>query len=237
LSASRTGFTLIELLIAIAITALVMAAVGGILVSTLEADQHVSDAMATEKSGYGIIGLLRRDFEACYSYALGGPAFQGATGSLGQTADSVAFVTAVESDPDPQTGRRAKFQAVAYQCKQDTASNTIALYRAATPYTTATADPLGATPFAFVATGIQSLKLSYLDPEDNQWHNDEWSQTDRVPLAVQITLQMVPPSQQQSQSGFGLVPASTFQTVVGIPTYTSPLFDAAAGTAAALPPK
>jgi type II secretion system protein J len=233
----RHGFTLIELMIAIAITALIMAAVGGILVSTLEADQRVSDAMATEKSGYGILGLMRRDLEACYTYALGGPAFQGTRGTMNAAADSMAFVTAVESDPDPTTGRRAKYERVAYQLKQDPSTNAIALYRAAEAYTTPTVDPLGASAFAFIATGLQSLKLSYLDPEDNAWHDDEWSQTDRVPLAVQITLQMVPPSQQQQgqqgSSSFGLIPATTFQTTVGIPTYFSPLADppTAPGTA------
>jgi prepilin-type N-terminal cleavage/methylation domain-containing protein len=218
-----TGFTMIELLLAMAITAVVMAAVGGILVSTLEADQRVADALAIEKQGYGTLSLIRRDLEACYSYALGVPAFEGDRG--GASADTIKFVTAVEGDPD-QTGRRPKLQKIAYKVQQDqSGSQTVSLLRAADPYTKTADDPLGASTFALVASGLKSIKFSYLDPTDHQWKDDEWKQNDRVPLAVKISIEIVPPSSQQGASGFGLVPTTTFSSTVGIPTLFSPVFD------------
>ena len=213
---------MIELLLAMALTAVVMAAVGGILVSTLEADQRVADTLATEKQGYGVLSLMRRDLEACYSYALGVPAFEGDRGS---GADTIKFVTAVEGDPD-QTGRRPKLQKIAYKVQPDSSgSQTVSLLRAADPFTKTTDDPLGASAFALVASGLKSIKLSYLDPNDRQWKDDEWKQNDRVPLAVKISIEILPPSAQQGAPGFGLVPTTTFSSTVGIPTVFAPTFD------------
>ena len=219
----RAGFTMIELLIAMALTAVVMAAVGGILVSTLEADQRVADTLSTEKQGYGTLSLIRRDLEACYSYALGVPAFEGDRG--GVSADTIKFVTAVEGDPD-QTGRRPKLQKIAYKVQQDqSGSQTVSLLRAADPYTKTTDDPLGASTFSLVVSGLKTVKFSFLDPNDHQWKDDEWKQNDRVPLAVKVTIEIVPPSSQQSSPGFGLVPTTTFSSTVGIPTVFAPVFD------------
>ncbi|MEZ0229546.1 MAG: type II secretion system protein GspJ [Planctomycetota bacterium] len=217
------GFTLLELIIAVAITALVMAMVGGILMSTLEADEKVSEALASEKVGYGVVSIIRRDLEACYSYALGAQAFKGERGTEGSIADRIAFVSAVEGDPDPQTGRRAKFQRIGYRLKQEPSSNVLAVYRYAEPYTSAKDDPLAAGSYAFIATGIKSLKFSYLDGKDKTWKDDEWKETDRVPIAVRIKVELAPaPGKQDQQSGFGLNAAATVESTVAIPTMLAP---------------
>lgn len=216
-------------MITIAMTAVIMAAVGGILVSTLEADQRVADALQVEKQGYGVLSLMRRDFEACTSYAFGGPAFVGQRGTAAANADAVNFVTAEEGDPDPTTGRRPKLQKIGYKLQADASGNSnglLSLYRAADPYTKVTDDPLSASTYAVVATGLKSLKLSYLDPKDNSWKDDEWKETDRVPRAVRITLEIVPASSQQDgTSNFGLVPTTTFSSTVGLSTVFAPLAD------------
>ena len=227
----RRGFTLLELMIAIALTALVLAMVGGILVSTMEADQKIRDTLQTEKAGYGCLSLIRRDLEACYSYALGATAFKGDRGSAAATADQVAFVTATEGDPDPKTGLRPKLQSVGYKLQADPTANgsgALQLLRYATPYTSTQNDPLAPGNYSLVASGIKSFKLSYLDPKDRQWHDDEWDQTDRVPLAVKVSIELMPPSQQQgspSSSSFGVNPSWTYASAVSLPTYFSPLPD------------
>lgn len=223
----RRGFTLLELVIAVAITALVMAMVGGILVSTLDTNERVVQALSTEKIGSGVVSLMRRDLEACYSYALGVAAFKGERGTEGSFADRVYFVSTTQGDPDPQTGRRATFQKIGYRLKQDTGgTNTLSLYRYAVPYTSAKDDPLAPGPYAFVTTGLKSLKLSYLDPKDKSWKDDEWKETDRIPLAVRITVELVPPAdQQQNQGGFSLQPSTTVESLVAIPTVLTPIPD------------
>ncbi len=219
------AFTLLELVIAVAITALVMAMVGGILMSTLEADEKVNQALSAEKVGYGVVSLIRRDLEACYTYALGAQSFKGERGTEGSVADRMAFVSAVEGDPDPQSGRRPKFQRIGYRLKQEQNGNVLALYRYAEPYTSTKDDPLAAGQYAFVATGLKSLKFSYLDGKDKTWKDDEWKETDRVPIAVKITVELVPTGANKDTSGFGLNSATTVESTVAIPTVGAPAPD------------
>jgi prepilin-type N-terminal cleavage/methylation domain-containing protein len=216
------GFTLLELMIAMAITALVMGMVGGILVSTLEADEHVNQSLKTEKTGYGILQLIRRDLESCYSYGLGGPAFKGDNSGSGR----LSFVSATAGQPDPETGLTPMLQRIGYKL-QSSGTSGLSLFRQAEPYTTG--DPLQAGTFALVATGIKSLQFSYLDPKDKSWKPSQWAETDRVPLAVKIDIELAPNSQQTaSSSSFGLNGGAKFSAVVGLPTYFAPLPDAPA---------
>jgi general secretion pathway protein J len=222
------GFTLIELMIAVAITALVMAMVGGILVSTIEANEMVNASLSAEKVGYGVVSIMRRDLEACYSYALNGQAFNGERASEGAgMADRVSFVAAAEGAPDPQTGRRPKFQRIGYRLKADQSGQTLSLFRYAEGYNgPKDGDPLAPGTFAFMATGIKSLKLSYLDPKDKVWHDDEWKETDRVPLAVKIHVDLPPaPNDAQANTGYGPPPARSVEAVVSIPTMFGPYAD------------
>ena len=41
-----------------------------------------------------------------------------------------------------------------------------------------------------IYTGIDSLKLTYLDSEDDQW-KDAWEEPERLPLAVKVELKLV----------------------------------------------
>ncbi len=230
----RRGFTLLELLIAIAITALVMAMVGGILVSTLEAEQHVSERLATEKTGYGVLTLIRRDLEGCYVYALGGPAFKGERGADGPQADRIAFVSASESAPDPETGKRAKLQRIGYRMKSDAnLQGSLSLYRRAEAYTTG--DPLAAGPYSLVASGLKGLQFAYLDPKDGTWKESEWKETDRIPLAVRIRLELQPTGAQAQQGGFISQGGDKFETIVGLSAAAAPFADPPAQPNAANP--
>lgn len=221
---SPGGFTLIELMIALAITALVMAMVGGILVSTLEAQKHVEDKLQTEKTGYGVLTIIRRDLAGCYAYALGGLAFKGERASEGGEADKLSFVTTTEGAPDPQTSVRPKFQRVGYRCKAD-GNGTMSLYRRADPFTGG--DPLQDGSFTSVASGLRSFALSYLDPKDKAWKDGAWEETDRLPLAVKITVELVPdPNAASTQSSFvDSSNAPRYQTIVGLGVTLAPAPD------------
>ncbi|MBI3723111.1 prepilin-type N-terminal cleavage/methylation domain-containing protein [bacterium] len=234
----RAGFTLIELLIAGAITALVLAMVGGILVSTLDTDQRIQEQLQREKTGYGILSILRRDLEGCYCYALGGPAFKGERSSEGYgAADRVSFVTVSLSPPDATTGRRPWFTRISYRLKSEGQGGVLSLYRSAVAHEGG--DPLAAAPLGQVASGIKSLAFSYLDPKDKSWKDDEWSETDRVPLAVKVRLDLVPDESSQQNGSVAAEDVSNpnhFEMIVGLPTMLAPILPPAPVQPGAAPP-
>lgn len=222
--ASR-GFTLIEVLMTVAITALVFAMIGGILLSVIKASENIENKSRTEKAGYGILTSLRRDLSGVYAYALGGPAFEGKDGTeLGRDADSLSFVTTADVLP-LENGVRPRFIEVGYKVGGGDSSQEglLTLFRRCVAYD---GTPLEGGEYAELYGRVHAFDVKYLDGESRDWR-DSWDEPERLPLAVKVHLELALDEAERMAAEQGLdIPKPVFEMIVGIPTAAAPAPDA-----------
>ncbi len=227
---SGRGFTLIEVLMTVAITALVFAMIGGILLSVIKASENIETKTRTEKAGYGVLATLRRDLTGVYAYALGGPAFRGEDKTeLGRDADALHFVTTADVLPT-QDGRRPRLIEVGYRVGggDESQDGLLGLFRRAGALE---GDPLeSGDEYAELYGRVHAFDLKYLDPDTGDWA-DSWDDAERLPLAVKVHLELALDELQKiaaEQENLDL-PPPVFEMVVGIPVKATPAEDTGSG--------
>jgi hypothetical protein len=211
-----------EVVITVAITAMVFAMVSAILFSVLDASELVNEKLQTEKVGYGCLSLLRRDIEATYAYAVGTLALKGERATEGgKEADRLSLLVARMSPPDAN-GNSSRFQKVAYRvAAAGNQPGVFGLYRRAAPWQPGD-DPLTGGEYSLVYQGISQLALSYYDPKEKKWVDGDWKETDRIPRAVRIQLDLArDPTREATAAASGVdLPALHFETIAGITAYS-----------------
>lgn len=223
-------------MVTVAITATVFAMIGGILVSVIGNAERIEKMLKTEKAGYGVLATMRRDLTGVYAYALGGPAFKGEDKAVGSSeADSLSFVTTARVLP-AEDGRSAPaLIEIGYQLREgEPQGSGLTLFRRAAAFE---GDPLdGPEEFTEIYTGIDSLKLTYLDDEDDQW-KDAWEETERLPLAVKVELKLTlsEADRQAAQEANVQDPETKFAMIVGIAVKIEPKADPAPAAPAPTP--
>jgi type II secretion system protein J len=225
---ARAAFTLLEVMLTVAITATVFAMLGTILFSTIQASEQIERKLRTEKAGYGVLTTLRRDLTGCYAYALGGPAFKGADKQAGnRKADELRFVTTARILPATDDQPAPTLAEVGYvlQDSEDTTRG-LTLFRRAAPFE---GDPLqGSGDFVEIYTGVESLELTYLDPEDKDW-KESWDEPDTLPLAVKVELELTVTAEERAAAEAEQVelPSPKFSMIVGLAARAAPKADPA----------
>lgn len=228
MSSARRGFTLIEVMLTVAITATVFAMIGGILLSVIGSSERIEKLLRTEKAGYGILSTLRRDLTGVYAYSLGGPAFKGEDKDVsGREADTLSFVTTARVLPAEDGQPPPTFVEVGYRLREaEQQGEGLSLFRRAAAYE---GDPLeGAGEYVEIFTGIESLQLTFLDPEDEEW-KESWTESEELPLAVKVELKLILSEAERAEaeaSGVD-IPEPTYQMIVGIPSKAAPKPDPA----------
>jgi hypothetical protein len=210
-----------EIVITVAITAMVFAMVSAILFSVLDASELVNEKLQTEKVGYGCLSLLRRDVEATYAYALGTPALKGERGTEGgKEGDRLWLLVARMSAPDA-SGNSSRFQKVAYRVAASGDKGVLGLYRRAAPWQPGD-DPLSGGEYSLVYQGISMFALSYFDPKEKKWVDGDWKETDRIPRAVRIQVELArDPNREATAAATGVdLPPLHFETIAGITAYS-----------------
>ena len=236
---SPRRFTLIEILMTVALTALVFAMIGGILLSVLKATENIEEKMRTEKAGYGILATLRRDLSGVYAYDLGDLAFKGVDSTEGSGgADTLHFVTTADVAPDSETGARARLVEIGYRLqKTEGAEGMLSLFRRAAPFE---GDPLeGSESYEELFTRVKSFNLEYLDPESKEW-KEGWSEKKKLPLAVKVILELALDETQRiaAQQNQVEIPPPRYEMVVGVPSRAQiPEAKASEGEGEEAPPK
>ena len=217
---SLRGFTLIEIMMTVAITAMVFAMIGGILLSVIKASEKIELKLRTEKAGYGALSLIRRDLTGVYAYALGGMAFRGQNNDEGgHDADQLYFVTTANVI-ETEDGVPPRLVEVGYQFSDE--DDGLVMYRRAAPLE---GDPLaGEGDFVEILNGVESFNVEYLDPEDSAWKEGVWNNPDRLPLAVKVRLELALSEAQQIQAEQNEVeiPPPLYEMTIGIPADASP---------------
>lgn len=217
---TQRRFTLIEILMTVAITALIFAMIGGILLSVIQASENIEGSLRTEKAGYGVLATLRRDLTGVYAYSLGGLAFKGEDKEEnGRAADLLHFVTTADV-VENEDGTKPKLVEVGYRIgKNDDGS--FGLYRRALAYE---GDPLAASgeegKYALIYNGLHAFDVEYLDPQgqgEDRWKK-EWTKADELPAAVRVTVEVVDPVEAaKARNGGGEAQHPKYKMVVGIP--------------------
>lgn len=219
--AGRRGFTLIEMMVAVALMAMVLSMVGGILLSVINTREKVQDSLDSDKAGYGLLATIRRDLTGVYAYALGGPAFRGTNEEEdGRPADRLDFVTTADV-ADSSDGIKPRLVEVGYRIQKETEGQRLILYRRASGYE---GDPLkGGGSYTGLYVGVHSLDIQYFDDEDKDW-KEEWAHAKRLPTAVKVVLELSPKETERiaAQAEGRELAVSRYEMIVGIPSQAEP---------------
>lgn len=215
------SFTLIEMMVAVALMAMVLSMVGGILLSVINTREKVQDSLDSDKAGYGLLATLRRDLTGVYAYALGGPAFLGDNEEEdGRPADRIHFVTTADVS-ESSDGLKPRLVEVGYRLEKAREGDQLILYRRASGYE---GDPLkGGGSYTGLYVGVHSFEIQYYDEEEKDW-KEEWKHAKRLPLAVKVVLEISPKEVERiaAQAEGRELNISRYEMIVGIPSQAEP---------------
>lgn len=197
----RGGFTLLEILVSTMMCAILLAAVQGLLYSSLrlreKAEENIQKAQPVQQA----LATLKRDLAGCVvpGGVLAG-AFQGeSNGSLDQRRDRVTFSSSTgRARQDAPWGDVQKIEYSLESVPALLSTNQLCLVRAVTRnlLSTFTEEP----EYKVLLKGVQSLQLSYYDGETWQDSWDSESQDPPLPEAVQVRIVYAPASDKEEES-------------------------------------
>ena len=205
-SRRRGGFTLIEIVLAVALCALVMTLVYGVVLSTIQAAGQIEELTHGSEIGPAILALLREDVGAAF---LPGKDQDYFVGQERSGRDRLDFVSSAPVYAAETTGGEPKIHSVSeigYQVKESPEDGLV-LYRRVDPFVDA--EPLRGGRLMAIAP-VTSFKVSYFD--NGAWTNSWSSQKNghRLPSSIKIELKMRIPN-QVAKEGFV---ERTFATVI-----------------------
>jgi prepilin-type N-terminal cleavage/methylation domain-containing protein len=178
---ATSGFTLIEVILTLVMLGYIVSCIYPCLIYTIDAKDRVESMSAVNKVGQAIIRQITHDLEGCYTpLGLQNP-FEGIDNG---TADSINFVTTVESAPD-ENGVRSNITEVGYRVEvNEQDPDYYVLLRREGFFVKD--DPLKGGTLSEVYDRVRSFNLTYYDGE-NGWV-DSWNceEQEGPPLAVKI---------------------------------------------------
>jgi len=174
-----SGFTLLEVILTLVILGYIISCIYPCLIFTIDAKNRVEKMSALNKVGQAIIRQVSHDLEGFYAPTEGNP-FEGIDDA---TADSLNFVSTVESAPD-QNGVRSNITEVGYRVEQNEQEpDFYVLLRREGFFVSG--DPLKGGSLSEVYDRVKRFNLKYYDGTD--WV-DGWNCQEKggPPVAVKI---------------------------------------------------
>jgi general secretion pathway protein J len=209
MSTRRAGFTLIEVVLAVALCALVMTLIYGVLMSTIQAAEKIEEITQGSEIGPAILAQIREDVGAAFLPGKDQDYFFGQERAGRDRMDFVSSAAVYASETPGAEPTIHSVNEIGYQVKEGPASEDgLVLYRRVDPFVDA--QPLQGGRLTALAEKVISFKVSY-------WNGTEWQtswvsskQEDTLPTSIRIELKIRVPD-RTSEGGFA---ERTFSTII-----------------------
>jgi type II secretion system protein J len=186
---SRAGFTLIEIVLAVALVALVMVVVYGVLISTIQAAERVDELTHGSEIGPAILGQIREDVAAAFLPGNDQDYFVGQERSGRDRLDFVSSTAVFASETPMSQPAVHTVNEIGYQVKEGSSPEEgLVLYRRVDPFIDA--EPLRGGRLTALAEKVTSFKVAYWGGADWQpaWVSSK--QENKLPPAIRVELKL-----------------------------------------------
>ena len=202
----RAAFTLLEVILAVALCALIMSLIYGVVISTIHASEQIEQITQGSEVGPAILSLMREDLGAAF---LPGKDQDYFVGQSRAGRDRLDFVSSSPVYAAESAGSEPKIHSVSeigYQVKESREDGLV-LYRRVDPFVDA--EPLRGGRLIALAP-VTSFKVTYF--ENGAWV-DSWASSkheNQLPSSIKIELKMKLPDSAAKEG----VAEKTFSTVI-----------------------
>jgi len=186
---SRAGFTLIEIVLAVALVALVMVVIYGVVISTIQAAERIDELTHGSEIGPAILAQIREDVGAAFLPGTDQDYFVGQERSGRDRLDFVSSTAVFAAETPMSEPAVHTVNEIGYQVKEGPApEDGLVLYRRVDPFIDA--EPLRGGRLTALAEKVTSFKVAY-------WGGAEWQpswvsskQENKLPPAIRVELKL-----------------------------------------------
>jgi prepilin-type N-terminal cleavage/methylation domain-containing protein len=208
---SRSAFTLIEILLAVALCALVMTLVYGVLMATIQASEQVDELTHGSEIGPAILAQIREDLGAAFLPGTDQDYFVGQERSGRDRIDFVSSAAVYASETPGAEPAIHSVNEIGYQVKEGpSAEDGLVLYRRVDVFVDA--QPLQGGRLTAIAEKVTSFKVTYSSGGDwlTSWVSSKQENT--LPATIKIELKLRVPD-RRAEGGFQ---ERTFATIISL---------------------
>ncbi|HZL71056.1 MAG TPA: type II secretion system protein GspJ [Planctomycetota bacterium] len=206
---STSGFTLIEILLAVALCALVMTLVYGVLMATIQASERVDELTHGSEIGPAILAQIREDIGAAFLPGTDQDYFVGQERSGRDRVDFVSSAAVYASETPGAEPTIHSVNEIGYQVKEGpSGEDGLVLYRRVDPFVDA--QPLQGGRLTAIAEKVTSFKVTYSAGAEwlTSWVSSKHENT--LPSSIKIELKLRVPD-RTAEGGFQ---ERTFATII-----------------------
>lgn len=191
----RAGFTLIEVILAIALCAMVMGLLYGVLASTIQAADRIDEMTHGSEIGPAILAQIREDVGAAFLPGKDQDYFVGQERGGRDRLDFVSSAAVFAPETAASEPTIHWVNEIGYQVKEGPSKEDgLVLYRRVDPFVDA--EPLRGGRLTAIAEKVISFKVTY-------WTGTEWlsswvssKQEDALPSSIKIELKLQVPDRK-----------------------------------------
>ena len=205
----KAGFTLLEMVLVIALVALIMSLVYGVVISTVEAAERIDELTHGSEIGPAILAQIRDDLSASFLPDANQEYFVGQDRSGRDRIDFVSTVAVFASETAQTEPRLTTVNEIGYQVKDAPDRNDgLILYRRVDPFLDA--DPLRGGRLTLLADGVTQFRVAYSDGAEWQSSWAASKHENKLPRMIRIELKIRVPD----RTAEGGVAERTYTTLV-----------------------
>ena len=208
---NRSGFTLIEIVLAVALCALVMMLIYGVLASTIQAAERIDELTHGSEIGPAILAQIREDVGAAFLPGKDQDFFVGQERAGRDRLDFVSSAAVYAAETPGSEPAVHWINEIGYQVKEGPSKEDgLVLYRRVDPFVDA--EPLRGGRLTAIAEKVVSFKVTY-------WSGSAWEPSwvsskheDKLPESIRVELKLRVPD-RRAEGGFA---ERQFATIIPI---------------------